>query len=32
LAGNPAGGKKKKLGKLEFRTAKQGGVRVFSWK
>jgi len=32
LAGNPAGGKKKKLGKLEFRTAKQGGVRVFTWK
>jgi tRNA(Ile)-lysidine synthase len=31
LAENPAGGKKKKLGKLEFRTAKQDGVRIFSW-
>lgn len=31
LAGNPAGGKSKKFGALEFRTTKQGGARVLVW-
>ena len=32
LARNPAGGKRKKLGELIFRTGKKDGARILSWK